>query len=382
MKNKLIVGGISAVILLGAVYVGGVYYTGIKVTEQLEKVDSMVASNSQVQSAVPGLKLEYKEQNSSLFSKSGVMALSYPDEDGKTQSFEIPVFINNGFASSTITLNSKNFNLDLDIEALKLDKNSQQFDVKVTASRFSDNVHIDGNFTSKYENAEFGTLSAKLLSDITTDEHIHTNLLLSNLKNTEGSLDTLKVESRMQGFSRITDIGESRIEIEGLNAGLNSFKNMIFTANSANKDKNGNFDLNMTLKGDNLAGYAYDYDIDVTLSSLNVNDFNSYYEKGEKSAVNLFKNLNHLDIRKLDCRLSPVLGAFIGLPDLDKVKLNSSGKFDWDVKLGFDSVVGTLTVGADTNKNLERFFVEKDGKYQAVLKLENSRLFINDMPYM
>lgn len=382
MKNKFIIAGISAVLLVGGVYVGGVYYTGVVVHKHCAEIGGSIAKKPQLQSVVPGLSLEYSRLNNSLFSESGKIVISFPSEDGKTQNIEIPININNGFFNSTISLNPDNFNLDVDLDNFELDKNSQKLNMLFNISVLSKTLDIAGDFTANYENSSFGVFTAKLNSKIDSNENINTELKFLNLKNSEGSLDSLDITTRMQGLNEIKDVGDSKIVVEGFNAGLNSFKTMTFTSKAVNKDKNGKFDLNLTLSGDNLAGYAYDYNIDVVLSSLNVNDFNHYYAKDMKNATSLVSNLKHLDINKLDCRLAPIIGAFVGIPELDKVKLSSYGKFDWDVKLGLDSVSGSLTVNADTNKNLERFMVEKDGKYQAVIKLEKNRLFVNDMPYM
>ncbi len=382
MANKLIIGGISAIVLVGAIYVGGVYFTGVKVSEHLQDLDNNVQKNAQIQAALPGLKVTYQEENSSLFSKTGKVHLSLPDDDGSVNEALVPLFINNGFLNTKISLDADKFDLDLNVdELLPLDKNSQKLNAYVEGSLISSKVKCVADVSAAYTDKNYGALTLNFEADIDGDENIEFNSNLKNIKSHDGNLEQAELTSKMKGFENIVDLGESRIVLKGLNAGIYNFKSMEFTSKAVNKQKDGKFDLNMSLKGDSLMGYLYDYDVEVTLASLNINDFNQD-SKREEDLAKLISNLHHLEVHKLNCRPAQIVGFYTGIAEIEKLKLTSSGAFDWDVKSGFDSLKGQLVINADSNKNMERFFVEKNGKFESVIKVENNRFFVNDVPFM
>ena len=82
-------------------------------------------------------------------------------------------------------------------------------------------------------------------------------------------------------------------------------------------------------------------------------------------------------------KVGKIVAFFTGIQNVDQFNLTSSGKFEWNLEEGMDSLKGMLTVKSDSNKNAEQFFVEgEDGSYESAISIENGRLMVNGKPFM
>ena len=189
----------------------------------------------------------------------------------------------------------------------------------------------------------------------------------------------------MQGITDIKSFGNSSLIIKGFEAMPYKFDNLKLTSKAVNQTKEGDFDMNVTLSGDDLFGYLMNYDIDLTVSKFNTDVIEQLSQSADtdKSYQELFKSVNSLAINKLNGKVGKIVAFFTGIQNVDQFNLTSSGKFEWNIEEGMDSLKGMLTVKSDSNKNAEQFFVEgEDGSYESALSIENGRLMVNGKPFM
>jgi len=79
MAKKSVMFSAGAVVLASAVYVGGVYYTGVKINEYLNGIENNETITKQINQYLPGAKVSCKVDDDSLFSEKGNFTISFED---------------------------------------------------------------------------------------------------------------------------------------------------------------------------------------------------------------------------------------------------------------------------------------------------------------
>lgn len=382
MANKLVLFSAGAVVIAAAVYAGGVYYTGVKVNEYLSGIENNETISKQLSYYLPGSNLSCKVDKDSFFTEQGSFILSVEDE-----SVKIPFTINKGFGSAKTIIGTDEFvSLVEKNDAIKFAPNTVKADLEFDSSVFSSKIKGHGRLQAYYQDNSKGKLDSVLDVDLTSDENVISHLNIRNLQDGKSfSVKEIDMSGNMQGITDLKSIGNSSVVIKGFEAMPYKFDNLKLTSQAVNQTKEGDFDMNITLSGDDLFGYLQNYDIDLTLSKFNTD----VLEKASQNAAvddgsyhEVLKSLNSLTVNKLNGRVGKIVAFFTGIQNVDQFNLTSGGKFTWNLEEGMDSLKGNLTVKSDSNKNAEQFFVEKNGAFESELAIENGRLTVNGKPFL
>ncbi len=382
MANKLVLFSAGAVVIAAAVYAGGVYYTGVKVNEYLSGIENNETISKQLSYYLPGSNLSCKVDKDSFFTEQGSFILSVEDE-----SVKIPFTINKGFGSAKTIIGTDEFvSLVEKNDAIKFAPNTVNADLEFDSSVFSSKIKGHGRLQADYQDNSKGKLDSVLDVDLTSDENVISHLNIRNLQDGKSfSVKEIDMSGNMQGITDLKSIGNSSVVIKGFEAMPYKFDNLKLTSQAVNQTKEGDFDMNITLSGDDLFGYLQNYDIDLTLSKFNTD----VLEKASQNAAvddgsyhEVLKSLNSLTVNKLNGRVGKIVAFFTGIQNVDQFNLTSGGKFTWNLEEGMDSLKGNLTVKSDSNKNAEQFFVEKNGAFESELAIENGRLTVNGKPFL
>jgi hypothetical protein len=382
MANKLVLFSAGAVVIAAAVYAGGVYYTGVKVNEYLSGIENNETISKQLSYYLPGSNLSCKVDKDSFFTEQGSFILSVEDE-----SVKIPFTINKGFGSAKTIIGTDEFvSLVEKNDAIKFAPNTVKADLEFDSSVFSSKIKGHGRLQADYQDNSKGKLDSVLDVDLTSDENVISHLNIRNLQDGKSfSVKEIDMSGNMQGITDLKSIGNSSVVIKGFEAMPYKFDNLKLTSQAVNQTKEGDFDMNITLSGDDLFGYLQNYDIDFTLSKFNTD----VLEKASQNAAvddgsyqDVLKSLNSLTVNKLNGRVGKIVAFFTGIQNVDQFNLTSGGKFTWNLEEGMDSLKGNLTVKSDSNKNAEQFFVEKNGAFESELAIENGRLTVNGKPFL
>ena len=382
MANKLVLFSAGAVVIAAAVYAGGVYYTGVKVNEYLSGIENNETISKQLSYYLPGSNLSCKVDKDSFFTEKGSFILSVEDE-----SVKIPFTINKGFGSAKTIIGTDEFvSLVEKNDAIKFAPNTVKADLEFDSSVFSSKIKGHGRLQADYQDNSKGKLDSVLDVDLTSDENVISHLNIRNLQDGKSfSVKEIDMSGNMQGITDLKSIGNSSVVIKGFEAMPYKFDNLKLTSQAVNQTKEGDFDMNITLSGDDLFGYLQNYDIDFTLSKFNTD----VLEKASQNAAvddgsyqEVLKSLNSLTVNKLNGRVGKIVAFFTGIQNVDQFNLTSGGNFTWNLEEGMDSLKGNLTVKSDSNKNAEQFFVEKNGAFESELAIENGRLTVNGKPFL
>jgi hypothetical protein len=382
MANKLVLFSAGAVVLASAVYVGGVYYTGVKINEYLNGIENNETISKQINYYLPGSKVTCKVDADSFFEEQGNFFLSYEDEKVK-----IPFTISKGFGSAKTKIGTEEFVAFVEKnDAIKFAPNTVKADLEFDSSVFSSKIKGHGSLKADYLDNSKGKLDSVLNVDVTSDEDVITNLNIKNLQDGKSfSVKEIEMTGNMQGITDIKNIGNSSVIVKGFEAMPYKFDNLKLTSKAVNQTKDGDFDMNITLSGDDLFGYLMNYDIDFTLSKFNTNVLEKVSQNAaidDSSYQEILKSINSLTVNKLNGKVGKIVAFFTGIQNVDQFNLTSGGKFTWNLEEGMESLKGKLTVKSDSNKNAEQFFVEKDGSFESELAIENGRLTVNGKPFL
>jgi hypothetical protein len=382
MAKKSVLFGAGAVVLASAVYVGGVYYTGVKINEYLNGIENNETITKQINQYLPGAKVSCKVDDDSFFSEKGNFTIAFEDE-----TLNIPFTINKGFGSANTVIDTAKFEeMIAKNDSIKFAPNTVKADLEFDSSVFSSKIKAHGALKADYLDNTKGALDSALNIDINSDEDVVSHLNIKNLQDGKSfSVKEIEMSGNMQGITDIKSFGNSSLIIKGFEAMPYKFDNLKLTSKAVNQTKEGDFDMNVTLSGDDLFGYLMNYDIDLTVSKFNTDVIEQLSQSADtdKSYQELFKSVNSLAINKLNGKVGKIVAFFTGIQNVDQFNLTSSGKFEWNLEEGMDSLKGMLTVKSDSNKNAEQFFVEgEDGSYESALSIENGRLMVNGKPFM
>lgn len=382
MANKLVLFSAGAVVLASAVYVGGVYYTGVKINEYLNSIENNLTISKQLNYYLPDSKVMCKVDEDSFFSEKGSFLLSVADEGIK-----IPFTIKKGFGSAKTVIETEQFeDLVENNDVIKFAKDSVKANLEFDSSVFSSKINGHGSLEADYQDTSKGKLDSVINVDITKNEEVFTHINIKNLQDGKNfSIKEIEQSGNMQGITDLKNIGNSTVIVKGFEAMPYRFDNLKFASKAVNQTKDGDFDLNITLSGDDLFGYLMNYDVDLTLSKFNTNVLEKISQSASSedgSYQELLKSLNTLNVNKLNGRVGKIVAFFTGVPEVDKFNLTSGGQFTWNFEEGMESLKGNLTIKSDSNKNAEQFFVEKDGGYESALSIENGRLMVNGKPFL
>ncbi len=382
MANKLVLFSAGAVVLASAVYLGGVYYTGVKVNEYLNGIENNQTISKQLNYYLPGSNVSCKVDADSFFAEQGNFILTFEDETVK-----IPFTIKKGFGSAKTVIGTDDFVSFVEKnDVIKFAPNTVKANLEFDSSVFSSKIQGHGSLKADYQDNSKGKLDSVLDIDLTSDEDVITHLNIKNLQDDKSfSVKEIEMSGNMQGLTDLKSIGNSSVIVNGFEARPYKFDNLKLTSKAINQTKEGDFDMNITLSGDDLFGYLMNYDIDFTLSKFNTNVLEKVSQNvatDENAYQELLKSLNSLTVNKLNGRVGKIVAFFTGVQNVDQFNLTSSGKFTWNMEEGMDSLKGSLTVKSDSNKNAEQFFVEKNGAFESELSIENGRLTVNGKPFL
>ncbi len=375
---KTVAGIITATV---AVYVGGVYATGRVIDDYLEKIDENVAASAQIQKLMPGLSMKYELTENRFFSQSGVVTCSYKDNEIK-----VPVKISKGFLKAGTKFDTREVNelIGKDV-LLRLDPKSidarASFNIAFMATSYNFLFSLNGNYLvdpAKTVKFDFSVM-ADDGENIVTDAKFR-NLILPGMV----IADEIDLASSFKGFDKIKDFSQASVRVKNIRSNRFVKDDFEIATTAVNKDKDGNFDLNITARGDEIVGYLKNYDLDMTLSRLNIDKLNAVSAQNatEKDRDALLSGLNSAEITRFNTRAGQIVGFFTGIMDIEKMEFKSQGHFDWKYEDGFDSAKGKLVITTDSNQGAERIFVEHDGKYEAQISLENNKFFLNGQQFM
>ncbi len=381
MNKKLVFGSVGVVVLASAVYVGGVYYTGVKINEYLGSLENNTSVQKQINKYIPESKLSSVTDSDSMFTEQGRFVFSIEDEK-----YEIPYTIKKGFGSAKTVIDTKNLNNFVENNGnISFVPGSVKSSLEFDSSIFSSNITGQGYLKADYKDTSKGNLDSSVKIDISNNEKVLTHVNVKNLQDDRTfSVSELEIVNHIQGISEIKDVGDSSLTLKGFKTNNYKIDNLRLASKAVNKNAQGDFDLNVTLVGDALFEYLNDFDIDFTISKMNTRVLEglSNEESFDANYKKFLSSLTDLTVNKLNGRVGKIVAFFTGVPNIDKFNLKSQGKFSWNPEQGIDSLKGTLTVKSDSNKNAEQFFVEKDGSFESVLKIENNRLSVNGNPLL
>lgn len=381
MIKKIVLG--VALVAAGAssIYCGGVFYTGVKLNDFLENSDKLIAQNHQIQNLIPGASLTYVPETKGFFSEKGKFVF-----EGRGDKTEFDVDFEKSFLKATANFDTQKLKEFVkEIPILKFDNETINIETNLVVNALSADADFNCNFDAKYKNVTDKMYSSKFNVNIDKDENIKTLLAVNNFISDSASIDSLNFTSKMQGLTEIKEPGEIALSVKGISANSYVSKTVEFKAKSINLQKNGDFDLNITAKGDSILDYLFDYDIDMTVSKFNKNILSEYQNSKEQNpdlAKQVIASVNALKIDKLNGRLSQIVGFFTGISNIDKMNITSTGGFIWDPKQGVDSVKGSLTLTSDIQDSSHKFFIPKDGKFVSVISMQNNHLYVNGQRFM
>ncbi len=381
MIKKIVLGVAIAAAGATSLYCGGVFYTGVKLNEFLENSDKLIAQKHQVQNLVPGASLTYEPKSKGFFSENGTFIF-----DARGEKSEIDVEFEKSFLKTKANFDTQKLkDLIKEIPGLNFDNESVNVNANLVVSALSADADFNCDLDAKYKNVKDKNYSSKFNVNIDKDENINTSFAITNFISDTASIDSLNFTSKMQGLSEIKEPGEIALSIKGISANSYVSKSVDFKAKSINLQKNGDFDLNITAKGDSILDYLFDYNIDLTVSKFNKNILSEYQKaKGQNAdlAKQVISSVNAMKIDKLDGRLSQIVGFFTGISNIDKMNITSTGGFIWDSKLGPNSIKGSLTLKSDVQDSAHKFFMPKDGKFVSVISVQNNQFYVNGQRFM
>lgn len=373
MAKKVVIAGVSVLALAVAGYFAGVYYTGVKTSQMLSSTKEVVANYSQTNHI--DFKASYEEVEHGFFTDHGKFIVEYKGEQK-----EIKADVNKGFLNAQI---------DFDTEALvtalsrneAFVKESISAEANVKANAFSSDVEFALNAKADYQDATKKSFNTAVNISVTGDEKVVSSINIDSLDFEDIYVGNISVNSQATGLKKIENLGNGKIVLSDIRTKLFDSKTLSLEFNSFDYDKDGNFKENIKLYGDNL-NYMKDYNIDVTLSPLNINKIYEASQKENNNSYEAFNSISNIDIAHLDLTLNRDFGMFIGVRDLDKLPLTSKGSFTVGEPGNFRSVNGSLEINSISNNGAEQFIKEKDGKFVALIEVQNGKVFLNGAPFL
>ena len=368
MKKALVIPASAVAVALG-VYITGVYYTDYKVNELLSNLDEYCAM--QFQGKLP-FKVAYEGKEHNLFSQTGTFKVVGIDDIATN--YDIDATVKKGFLSADTEFDTSKLTDKLKLQP-QFVKDSVQTKALASVSALSSKLALDFCINAKYLNQK----EFKLTANAKVNDKLETSLEINNLDYQDVYVGNLKVNTHLDDFKNQTSFGDGKLTVTDLKTPLFDAKTIEYAYKSSKPNDKGEFSLNNTLKGDDLH-YIKNYDIDITLSPLNVNQIQDALSKQAGVAFAL-RSLNTLEIKKLNLTLNKQLGFFIGVPNLDEYPLEASGKFIIsDPNMAWNTLNGSLEIYTTNNKGVEQIF-ETDGKrYKATISATDGRFLLNGKP--
>ncbi|MGN0903114.1 MAG: hypothetical protein ACI4M9_07500 [Succinivibrio sp.] len=379
MKKKLI----SALIAGGVAvtYLGGVYFSGLKINEYLLKTSDYSRRLASELFVNPDeLSVRYLKKDSGFFVSHAAFEISFRGERKV-----LPIVIHNGFFSSKI---------NIDTQAIKqtvikanignFDKDSVNTEALVDVSMIFGECKLKLHTDAKYLDEKKEPFSFDTVFNFSSDNRVKTELNLQNYYSmTSGYIGKLSYESLARGFLKFEGFDYLKLKVNDLSFGLVKTGNFNLELDSLKTADEKIFDLNVKTSGDNLCDVIKDFDIDLTASSFDIDKVAKAYTQMASSGTDyrsaFLEDLKNISITKLNLTPGRLASQYLGDNVLSELKLMGTGEFAFADNKLIPSVTGSLDVTADDcQKALETsFFVKDDSSCHLKIEVNDHRVLIN-----
>jgi hypothetical protein len=376
--KKTLFKSIASVLVLGAIYGTGVYYTGKTVDNHLANLNNYAQGLVSNELVANSIEFKYEPIEKGFFTDSGKIFIK--DKQSGLFTFVL-VNVNKGFLNASI-----DFDLHKLLEKLikqdsiiNLDLSTVNCASSINYNAITSRGSLDIDFKGNYIDNTHPALDLKAEVDFNTDEEIKSKLKVSNLDLTNmASLGSISYESSFVGFSELKDFAYTKLSIEDFYTHGFSSRNADLELRAHNRHRNGNFDLNFKLTGDNLMDYITDFDFDVMIKSLSIPVFRKAAKGNLDSPMEILSTVKEIDVAKANATLGQIVGLFYGVRDLEKLPLESSGHVDLDTTVEPMKVDGEITVKTTGEAKGNPFFVNVGDEYRSVIRFDGKNLYVNN----
>ena len=353
MNKKIIASVCGAAVLATAVYFGGVYVTGIRINEALNSIEKSIHDEEDLKNAISDLNAKYTRVSEGFFSNEGRIDF----ELGKLKS-SVP--------------DAK----------LKVSEDSIKGNVEIYYNALSRNLDVESQIKADYLNVDNASFSLNSYLNLNSSEDLEIKVNATDVYDAQGNyVKNVDGRALLEKKHDTYVFTYGKLALDDIMLSRVGAKHFEYESAAQNVTADGDFDISLKLKGDNLVDVIYDYDISLLLSKFNFKDVVEYYKKSKESTrvdtEEFLSKFSLLNIEKLNLRVSSLYGSFIGTRDLGKHNLRGTGSFTFDIRQMPESIKGELKFESDSNTGAESILKEADGKYQAVFSVENGKLKLN-----
>ena len=378
MNKKIIASVCGAAVLATAVYFGGVYVTGIRINEALNSIEKSIHDEEDLKNAISDLNAKYTRVSEGFFSNEGRIDF----ELGKLKS-SVPLTISKGFLNAEASADLSDALKILSHDAkLKVSEDSIKGNVEIYYNALSRNLDVESQIKADYLNVDNSSFSLNSYLNLNSSEDLEIKVNATDVYDAQGNyVKNVDGRALLEKKHDTYVFTYGKLALDDIMLSRVGAKHFEYESAAQNVTADGDFDISLKLKGDNLVDVIYDYDISLLLSKFNFKDVVEYYKKSKESTrvdtEEFLSKFSLLNIEKLNLRVSSLYGSFIGTRDLGKHNLRGTGSFTFDIRQMPESIKGELKFESDSNTGAESILKEADGKYQAVFSVENGKLKLN-----